>query len=144
MSIRHAPRRGAVMFVALAALATVAAIAAAMLQGAITGRRHLRTERDSLQVEQLLALAARDAEARCAARQPLDEVRLVPAEAIVGVGAARITAAAAAAPGGDRVVRLVVEYPLEGPVTIRRSREIVVPSREPSPVPSPSPQDPSP
>lgn len=135
-------RRGAVMFVALAALATVAAIAAAMLSGALAGRRHLRTERDSLQVEQLLALAARDAEARFAAGRPLAEARVLPAAAIVGVGSARITTLAT--PGGAGAVRVVVEYPLEGPVTIRRTRELVVPSREPSPVPSPSPQDPSP
>jgi len=143
MSDRAVPvRRGAVMFVALAALATVAAIAAAMLSGALAGRRHLRTERDSLQVEQLLALAARDAGARRASGRPLAEARLLPAEAIIGTGSARITTTVE--PGDAGAVRVVVEYPLEGPVTIRRSREIVVPSREPSPVPSPSPQDPSP
>jgi type II secretory pathway pseudopilin PulG len=131
---RHAvlPRRGAMMFVALAALATVAAIAAAMLSGALAGRRQLRAERDSLQVEQLLDLATREARARGAAGHGADGMRVVPADAIVGSGSARITTTVA--PGGDGAVRVVVEYPLEGPVTIRRTREVTVPvpARSPS------------
>lgn len=127
-------RRGAVMVMALACLAVSSVIAAVMLRSAVTARRAVRTERDLRQVECLLAAAADLARARltagAAARQ---EILLEPA-AVVGTGSARITLAPD--PAAGPAVAIVVEYPLEGPVTIRRSRLIASPS-----APAPNPEE---
>ena len=115
------PRRGSVMVMALVCMAASLALAMAMLRNAGLNRRALRTERDLRQVECLLAAAADLGQRRMAAGAPLDEVILLPAVELSG--SARITLAPAAAPGGS--LQIVVEYPLEGPLTIRRSRTIM-------------------
>ena len=115
------PRRGSVMVLALVCMAASLALAMAMLRNAGMNRRSLRTERDLRQVECLLAAAADLGQRRMAAGAPLDEVILLPAAELSG--SARITLAPAAPPGGS--LQIVVEYPLEGPLTIRRSRTIM-------------------
>ena len=115
------PRRGSVMVMALVCMAASLALAMAMLRNAGLNRRSLRTERDLRQVECLLAAAADLGQRRMAAGAPLDEVILLPAAELSG--SARITLAPAAPPGGS--LQIVVEYPLEGPLTIRRSRTIM-------------------
>ena len=61
---RAAPRRGAVMVLALVALAVAAALAAAVLRSALLARRALRTEHDLRQIERLLVAGADAARAR--------------------------------------------------------------------------------
>jgi hypothetical protein len=124
-------RRGSVMVLALACLAVASAIALSMLRAATTSHRALRTERHLRQVECLLAAATATAHARLATGGPdalaTDHLILLDPAALTGVGSARVTLArdAIAIPPA---VRIVVEYPLEGPVTIRRSRTVSHPS----------------
>jgi len=147
MTHQHSPsrdparRRGSVMVMALACMAVAAAIALSMLRAATTSHRSLRTERHLRQVECLLAAAMATAHARLATGGPeaaVDEVILLEAASLTGVGSARVTLARDAdAP--PPAIRVVVEYPLEGPVTIRRSRTVLHPS-----VASKTPKEPQP
>jgi len=119
------------MVTVLACMAVAAAIAATMLRSATTARRALRTERDLRQVECLLVAAARMAEARGVTKGPADDTILLASADLAGSGSARITLArepAASTPS----VRIVVEYPLEGPLTIRRSRSVILASTPPT------------
>jgi hypothetical protein len=124
------------MVMVLACMAVATAIATAMLRSATTAHRALRTERDLRQVESLLAAAARLAPARSATASTADDTILIASADLVGSGSARITFAhdPAASPAS---VRIVVEYPLEGPLTIRRSRS-VIPASNPSATPEES------
>ncbi|MFM8537250.1 MAG: hypothetical protein ACKOES_04145 [Planctomycetaceae bacterium] len=123
---RAAPRRGAVMVLALVALAVAAALAAAVLRSALLARRALRTEHDLRQIERLLVAGADAARARAeTGGMRAWELVLTPAE-LAGSGSARL--AAVPAPASASELTLVVEYPLEGPLTIRRSRTVVLPS----------------
>lgn len=133
-------RRGSVMVMALACMAVAAAIALSMLRAATTSHRSLRAERHLRQVECLLTAATAKAHARLATGGPeaADEVLLLEPESLTGVGSARVTLARepdAASPA----IRVVVEYPLEGPVTIRRSRTILHPSVTSTPSEEPRP-----
>lgn len=143
-SPRPSDRKGAVMFVALATLAIVAAIAAAMLQGAVIARRHLRAERDILQVDYLLDMALTGATVRAGSGDAESTVAEVASDAIVGSGSARITSMVEPAASGGWRVAVVVEYPLEGPVTVRRRRDVVLPPAEAPPPSTPSEEEPSP
>ena len=115
------PRRGSVMVMALVCMAVSMMLALAMLRTAGLTHRALRTERDLRQVERLLAAAADLGQRRLAAGTPIDDVILLPPADLAG--SARITLAPAAASGAS--LQIVVEYPLEGPLTIRRSRTIM-------------------
>lgn len=121
-------RRGSVMVLALACLAVASAIALSMLRAATTSHRSLRSERHLRQVECLLAAATATAHAHLATGGPdalaTDRVILLEPAALTGVGSARVTLARdidAIPPA----IRVVVEYPLEGPATIRRSRTVL-------------------
>jgi len=118
---RSHPRRGSVMVMALVCMAVSMMLALAMLRTAGLTHRALRTERDLRQVECLLAAAADLGQRRLAAGTPIDDVILLPPADLTG--SARITLAPAAASGAS--LQIVVEYPLEGPLTIRRSRTIM-------------------
>lgn len=123
---RAAPRRGAVMVLALVALAVAAALAAAVLRSALLARRALRTEHDLRQIERLLVAGADAARARAeTGGMRAWELVVAPAE-LAGSGSARL--AVVPLPGSASELTLVVEYPLEGPLTIRRSRTVVLPS----------------
>ncbi|MGI9177842.1 MAG: hypothetical protein ACR2IT_08300 [Pirellulales bacterium] len=122
-------RRGSVMVLALACLAVASAIALSMLRAATTSHRSLRAERHLRQVECLLAAATATAHVRLATGGPdaADEVILLEPDALTGVGSARVTLGRDA-DANSPAIRVVVEYPLEGPVTIRRSRTVSHPS----------------
>jgi hypothetical protein len=122
-------RRGSVMVLALACMALAAAIALSMLRAATMSHRLLRTERHLRQVECLLTAATATVHTRLAAGGPeaVDEVILLEADSLTGVGSARITLAHEQ-DATPPAIRVVVEYPLEGPVTIRRSRCVSHPS----------------
>jgi len=114
------------MVLALVALAVAAALAAAVLRSALLARRALRTEHDLRQIERLLVAGADAARARAeTGGMRAWELVLTPAE-LAGSGSARL--AAVPAPASASELTLVVEYPLEGPLTIRRSRTVVLPS----------------
>jgi hypothetical protein len=121
-----ARRRGSVMVMVLTCMAVASAIALAMLRVATTSHRSLRTERHLRQVECLLAAATTAAHARLVAGGPEaveDQVILLEPASLTGFGSARVTLA----PDTDAaqpMIHVVVEYPLEGPVTIRRSRTV--------------------
>jgi hypothetical protein len=127
------PRRGSVMVMAVACMAVAIAIGLTMLRTATTAHRSLRTERQLRQVELLLAAAAELAQERIAMGEPAAARILLEPAAITGTGSARITLSPGPAAAS---VRLVVEYPLEGPVTIRRSRTVPLAS-----VPAISPEE---
>ena len=120
-------RRGSVMVLALACMAVASAIAFSMLRAATRSHRSLRAERHLRQVECLLAAATAAAHARLATGGPnalaTDHVILLEPATLTGVGSARVTLGLDADPRSP-TIRVVVEYPLEGPVTIRRSRSI--------------------
>jgi hypothetical protein len=122
-------RRGVVMFVMLATLAIVGLIAAAMIRGTIAGRRSLRGEHALRQVETLLDAATARAAARLAAGAAADETLDLAAAEIAGGGSARVVVAAEPAGAAAWRVRVVAEYPLEGPVPVRRSRDTLIRSR---------------
>jgi hypothetical protein len=122
---RQAGRRGSVMVMVLACMAVASGIGLAMLRSATAVHGSLRAERNLRQVERLLVAAADLASSREAAGEPIaGEVLLGPAE-LVGTDSARITLSVATASPG--AVQIVVEYPLAGPVTIRRSRTLPLP-----------------
>ena len=125
------------MVLVLAALAVAAAIAATLVRSALVARRGLRTEHHLRQVERLLVAGADAARARHAGGERIAWQHVLAPADVVGSGSARLTAApvATAAPA----VTLVVEYPLEGPLTIRRSRTVVLPS-----MPESNPEEPRP
>lgn len=123
-SIPAGARRGGVMVMVLACMAVATAIGMAMLRSATAGQRGLRTERHLRQVERLLVAAADLAAVRHAEGDRVDgEILLEPAD-LAGAGSARITLTA---DGVDpRRIQVVVEHPLEGPVTVRRTRSLVL------------------
>lgn len=134
---RAADRRGGVTVLALVALAVAAAIATTMLRSALLARRGLRAEHDLRQVERLLVAAADRTLARHLDGEPVAwRQDLAPGD-VAGSGSARLTVTPASAP--VPAVAIVVEYPLEGPLTIRRSRTVVLPTRSVS-----SPEEPRP
>ena len=126
------PRRGGVMVVAVACMAVAAAIGLAMLRSATATRHHLRHEQHLRQVERLLVAAEDLARARHASGEEVNgDVELTPQQ-LTGGGSARINIACA--PDDPRAVEIVVSYPLEGPLTIRRSRYLwISPPTQPSP-----------
>ena len=119
-------RRGAVMVLALVALAVAGALAAAVLRSALLARRALSTEHDMRQIERLLVAGADAARARAETGDMRAWELLVAPTELAGSGSARL--AVAPAPSSASELTLVVEYPLEGPITIRRSRTVVLPS----------------
>lgn len=123
----HGPvvgRRGSVMVMVLACMAVATVIGMAMLRSATTAQRGLRTERHLRQVERLLVAAADLAATRQAGGERVEgEILLEPAH-LAGAGSARITLAAD--PADPRRIQVVVEHPLEGPVTVRRTRSLVL------------------
>ena len=121
------------MVMAVACMAVAIAIGLTMLRTATTAHRSLRTERQLRQVELLLAAAAELAQERIAMGEPAAARILLEPAAINGTGSARITLSPGPAAAS---VRLVVEYPLEGPVTIRRSRTVPLAS-----IPAISPEE---
>lgn len=124
---RSSSRRcGSVMVLALACMAVASVIALSMLRAATTSHRSLRVERHLRQVECLLTATMATAHARLATGGPdatVDEVILLEPAALTGAGSARVTLARDAG-ATQPAIRVVVEYPLEGPVMIRRSRTV--------------------
>ena len=133
----RASRRGSVMVMVLACMAVATAIATTMLRSATMSHRNLRTERDLRQVECLLTAAARIAQSRSASAD--DDTILLASADLIGSGSARITFARDPATSTP-AVRIVVEYPLEGPLTIRRSRSILLSPTRPSTTPRETPR----
>lgn len=139
-TVRTAPpagRRGSVMVLALVALAVAAAIAATVLRSALVVRRALRTEHHLRQVERLLVAGVAEARARFDAGEPVAGERVLASSDVAGSGSARLTTTVTSPE--VPTVTLVVEYPLEGPLTIRRSRIVVL-----SPESVPNPEEPTP
>ncbi|HBB75056.1 MAG TPA: hypothetical protein DC048_11480 [Planctomycetaceae bacterium] len=114
------------MVLALVALAVAGALAAAVLRSALLARRALSTEHDMRQIERLLVAGADAARARAETGDMRAWELLVAPTELAGSGSARL--AVAPAPSSASELTLVVEYPLEGPITIRRSRTVVLPS----------------
>ena len=119
------PRRGGVMVMALACMGVAIAIGLTMLRSTTTVHRSLRTERHLRQVERMLVAAAERATLQLAAGEPADELTLLEPAAITGTGSARVTLTSDPATAS---LQIVVEYPLEGPVTVRRSRTVFLSS----------------
>jgi hypothetical protein len=125
------------MVVALVALGVAAAIAATLVRSALFARRALRAEHDLRQVERLLVAGAEAVRSRHAGGEPTDWQRVLASADLAGSGSARLTVTPA--PAAVPAATLVVEYPLEGPLTIRRSRTVVLPV-----TPASNPEEPRP
>ena len=122
-SFRSRSRNGLVLIAALVCLLIVTSMISSMLKSAVSGRRHLRAERDRRQVE-LLVQAGADRAARLLASEPdfRGDTWSLPAEAIVGSGAARVTTEVSRAPDAENLqVRVVAEYPTDRDFPVRRS-----------------------
>jgi hypothetical protein len=115
-------RRGSVMVFVLACMAVASGIGLAMLRSATAVHGSLRTERHLRQVERLLVAAAERVVALEATGEPIAGEILLGPDDIVGMDSARITFAPD--PAAPNQIQIVVEYPLAGPVTIRRSRTV--------------------
>lgn len=113
-------RRGGVMVMTLACMAVASVIGLAMLRSAMTAHRSLRTELHLRQVERLLVAAADVARSRHAAGSTVEGEMLLEPALLSGAGSARITFAVD--PADPQQVRIAVDFPLEGPLTVRRSR----------------------
>ncbi len=119
-------RRGGVMFMTLATLAVVSLIVVAMVRGAIIARRSLRGEQALRQVELLLDAAEARAATRVSMGQAVDEtIDLSPAD-LGGQCSARVIVTSTPSDTTDLRLEIVAEYPCEGPVTVRRTREAVI------------------
>ncbi len=116
-------RRGFAVIASLTCLLIVVAIVGSMLQSAIRARRELLTERDCRQSQLLLAAGADRAAARLAAEPTYrGDVWELPAEAIIGRGAGRVTTEVSRAGSeGPWQVHVVAEYPTDRGLSIRRS-----------------------
>jgi hypothetical protein len=150
---RRPTRRGATLVLVLACLAVAAVMATTMLRGGMAARRRLRAEHHARQVDCLLDAAAQRIAARvaAAASADLDGTRAAPwteslklsaAElGVTGLGAigmgttdpaaadgpvARLTLRAEPRADGRWQADLVAEYPLAGPMPVRRSRSFVL------------------
>lgn len=128
--MQAAGRRGSTLVVALVCLAVAAAITATMFRGTTAGRRMLRAEHDLRQVELLLDAGTVRAAARIAAGTIEGETLTLESSEIAGAGSARVDLAVARQDGGWELT-VVVEYPLDGPVSMRRTRDTFIPSLAP-------------
>ena len=142
--VRHAQsqrRRGVALVAVLAAMATVLAMLAALLQAGLLGRRQLSRELDVHQAESLLDAAAERAVARLGAEPAWSGAsERVESERIVGRGDADVTVVVTPA-GAGLTVRVVVQYPAGRPDSIRRERSFAV--ALPLPAPPSTPSEPS-
>ena len=126
---RPAPlRRGAMLVVALACLAIVMAIIGVMLQGALRARRQLHVERDMRQVELLLEAGLDRAASQLARGDDYaGETWQIPASDLLGHGDGEVVIVAERS--GDAEpwqVRVVAEYPVGTPASVRRTRTFLV------------------
>lgn len=144
-------RRGATLVLVLACLAVVALIATTMLQGGMAARRRLRAEHHLRQVECLLDAGLARIETTLGTR-PADTAerdlteRLELSAADLGddpdgadaPAVARLTLTAEPQADGSWLARAVADYPLDGPVPVRRTRVVVLaPSSREATDPSP-------
>jgi hypothetical protein len=123
-------RNGLVLIAALVCLLIVTSLTTTMLQGALRARRQLRAERDRRQAELLVEAGADRAAARMAADSTFrGDTWSVPAEAIVGRGAGRVTTEIKQ--GVDDKswqIHVVAEYPLDRDFPVRRSLTLALAS----------------
>jgi hypothetical protein len=128
-------RRGAVLFIALVCLLIIMSILGQMLQGSLRAQRQLHPERDLRQAE-LLLQAGIDRAAYRLAREPdyRGETWQPVVNSIVGTAAGqdtiKCTRTAADKPWQ---VNVLAEYPLDGALTIRRSRSVAIQPATPTP-----------
>jgi len=120
------PRRGMALVAVLAAMAVMLVMLGGLLRLGLLGRRQLLRELDVRQAESLLEAAADRAVARLRAEPAWSGgSERVASDAIVGRGDAEVIVAVEAA-GGDRRLRVVVDYPAGRPDSIRRERVFAV------------------
>jgi hypothetical protein len=112
-----------VAIAALVCLLVVTSIVGNMLTSALLARRELHAQRDRRQTELLLEAGADRAAVRLAAEPGFrGDTWDLPADAIVGNGAGRVTSEVSPrVENGARQVRVIAEYPLGRNFPIRRS-----------------------
>ena len=126
--------RGAVLVAALVCLLIVTAMLSTMLQGALRARRQLHRERDLRQAELLLQAGVERAAFRLSGEMNYrGEEWKLPAEAIVGSGAGRVTIETTRDAGESWQVKVAAEYPVGGETSIQRTRAFSIPTQ---PVPT--------
>lgn len=141
------PRRGTILFVVLAVMATLTLLAATMLRGVQLSRHRFRTELHVRQADQLLDAAIAAARSRMNGQAPFSESRTIPGAEISGGQPARLTVTVKPVPPGTWQIEAVVEYPADDfhPVRRRRSRLVAAHSSatrsQKSPNQPPSPRE---
>jgi hypothetical protein len=134
LPVRAERRRGFAVVTALVCLLIVVSIMGSMIQGAIRARRQMHVERDRRQSEMLLFAGATRAMSRLESEPTyVGDVWQLPADAIVGNGAGRVTCEISRIAGdGLRQLRVVAEYPVDRDFPIRRSQSFEI-SADPIP-----------
>jgi type II secretory pathway component PulK len=115
---------------ALVCLLIVTSIVASMLQSALRSRRQLHVERNRRQTEFLLEAGANRASERMAADPDYrGDTWELPADAIVGRGAGRVTTNVSHSEDNNSLqLHIVAEYPLDRDFPIRRSQTFQITS----------------
>jgi hypothetical protein len=124
-------RGGAILIAALVCLAIVMALLGSMLASAIRSGRQLHAERDLRQCELLLAAGVERVQFRLASESDYrGETWKLPAAEIVAKGDGEVTIEVVLdSEQKSRQLRVIAEYPVGGERSIRRSRNIVLPSK---------------
>ena len=119
-------RRGVVVVMALACMATFSLLAASMLHGAMLSRSFIHSEHHVRQASLVLDAACHQIVARLATGGSLpDKTVVIPAEEICGRGDAQLSIDDEISDTGGYRIRVTVEYPFESQRPVRRSRDIV-------------------
>lgn len=131
LSSARGSRRGGVVLIVVACLATFSLIALAMLRGSLASRGQLRSERHLRQADALLDAAVARASSRVtsgsvSAADDLDETLEVAAAEILGTGSAKLTLDASGGEGGWQL-EVVCEYPVGDTRAVRRRRTVTLP-----------------
>ena len=123
-------RNGLMIVAALVCLLVVTSIVCSMLKGTLRTRRELHAERDRRQTELLLEAGADRAVSRLANEPDFrGDTWELPATAIVGQGAGRVTTEVSTSTDNQsRQLRVVAEYALGRDLPIRRSRTFPIAS----------------
>ena len=123
-------RRGAVMVVVVACLATFSLIALTMLRGSLASRGQLRSERHLRQADMLVDAAVARAVSRMttasvAKPDDLDEMFEIAGDEITGTGLAQLTLEASSVQDAWQL-EVMCEYPVGDPRAVRHSRTVTL------------------
>lgn len=125
-------RSGTVLIAALVCMVVIIGLLGSLFQGSLRARRQLHAERDRRQTEFMLQAGVARAALRLAQEPDYrGEIWNLPADAIARTSAGQVTINATRdADHRPWEVQVVAEYVMGGEHSIRRSRTILVPTKE--------------